>query len=77
MRNAPKDKLSDVLRAAIIDSGLPHQRIEKETGVQRGSIARFVAGVTSLQLSKAGILADYFGLDLRFLAERNFTEKGE
>ena len=77
MRKAPKDKLSEVLRTAIVDSGLPHQRIEKETGVQRGSIARFVAGLTSMQLSKAGILADYFGLDFRFRAKRKPTEKGE
>ena len=65
MKREPRDEMSETLKQAIVQSEVPHQRIEKDTGVQRGSIARFLAGVTSLRLDKAGILADYFGLELR------------
>jgi hypothetical protein len=39
--------------------------LERETGVQRMSIARFLSGATSLRLDKAERLAEYFGLELR------------
>ncbi len=60
----PKDHLSGILRRAILESGMALIAIERETGVQRMSIARFLEGRTSLRLDKAGILADYFGLKL-------------
>ena len=59
-----KDVLSDSLRKAIRESELPLQAIEKATGVDRNSLARFLDGRTSLRLNKAGVLANFFGLDL-------------
>jgi plasmid maintenance system antidote protein VapI len=56
--------ISDVLRRAILDSGLPLLRIAKETGVQRASLSRFVRGKNSLRLDMADKLATYFGLEL-------------
>ncbi|WP_439626761.1 helix-turn-helix domain-containing protein [Gemmata sp.] len=56
--------MSDILRQAILDSGLPLQRIEEETGVQRASISRFVRGERSLRLDFADKLAAYLGLTL-------------
>ena len=61
---ATENPISDVLRQAIIDSGLPHLRIEQDPGVQRASIARFVRGTNSLRLDVADKLAVYFGLTL-------------
>lgn len=62
MRN--KLPITDVLRQTIIDSGLPHLRIEQDTGVQRASIRRFVRGLNSLRLDIADKLAAYFSLTL-------------
>jgi plasmid maintenance system antidote protein VapI len=59
------ETLSDVLRRTILDSGKALIAIERETGVQRMSIARFLEGKTSLRLDKADKLAAYFGLKLR------------
>ena len=56
--------ITDALRQAIIDSGLPLLRIAEETGVERASISRFVRGKNSLRLDLADKLAAYFGLTL-------------
>jgi len=56
--------ISDVLREAVIDSGMAHIAIERATGVKRGSIMRFLRGETSLRLDKADALAALFGLEL-------------
>lgn len=58
-------RIDDALRQAIIDSGLPQQRIEKETGIARMSIGRFLRGERSLRLDKAAVLAEFLGLELR------------
>jgi len=56
--------MTELLRVAIAESGIPLLLIEKETGVTRASIRRFVAGEQSLRLDKAEVLANYFGLEL-------------
>jgi len=64
----PKDTwrtFTDALKAAIKESDVPYLRIERETGVQRGSIARFMRGETSLRLDLADRLAEYFALEIR------------
>ena len=58
------EPITDVLRQAIIDSGLPLLRIAQDTGVERASISRFVSGERSLRLDMADKLAAYFGLNL-------------
>jgi plasmid maintenance system antidote protein VapI len=59
------DTMSNVLRQAIVQSEKPLIAIERETGVERMSISRFVAGKQSLRLDVADKLADYFSLELR------------
>jgi transcriptional regulator with XRE-family HTH domain len=56
--------LSDALRQAIRNSGLPLLQIAEQTGVERASLSRFVAGKRSLRLDMADKLAAYFGLTL-------------
>jgi transcriptional regulator with XRE-family HTH domain len=56
--------ISAVLRRAIRDSGLPLKALERETGVQRASLSRFMAGKQSLRLDVADKLATYFRLRL-------------
>jgi hypothetical protein len=64
MSTNPKT-LSDILRKAIIESGMAHIAIERATNVKRASIMRFVRGETFLRLDKADALATLFALELR------------
>ena len=57
--------MTDVLRRAIVESGKALIALERETGIQRMSLSRFVRGETSLRLDVADTLAAYFGLELR------------
>jgi plasmid maintenance system antidote protein VapI len=57
--------ITDVLRRTIAESGVPLKALERETGVSRASIMRFVEGRQSLRLDMADRLAAYFGLALR------------
>jgi len=57
--------MSDVLRQAIVASGTPLIQLERETGIQRMSLSRFVSGRQSLRLDVADRLAIYFGFELR------------
>jgi plasmid maintenance system antidote protein VapI len=66
--------ITDVLRRAITDSGLPLLRIARETGVERASLSRFVRRKNSLRLDMADKLAAYFGLRLT-TAEPDTTGK--
>jgi transcriptional regulator with XRE-family HTH domain len=57
--------MTEALRQAIVASNVPLLRLERETGVSRMSVSRFVRGVRSLRLDVADKLADYFDLELR------------
>lgn len=57
--------MTDVLRQAIVESGLPTLTVSNEAGIARGSLIRFIRGERSLRLDCADKLAAYFGLELR------------
>jgi plasmid maintenance system antidote protein VapI len=57
--------MTEVLRRAIIESGKALIALERETGIQRMSLSRFIASKQSLRLDVADRLAAYFGLELR------------
>jgi len=61
--------ISDLLRRAILEAveagETSYKALERETGVTRASIMRFVRGTQSLRLDMADRLAAYFGLELR------------
>jgi plasmid maintenance system antidote protein VapI len=59
-----KPPISDLLRKTIAKSGVPYLALERETGVVRTSIMRFVRGDQYLRLDAADALAAYFGLEL-------------
>ena len=63
-KTKPLPTMTDVLRAAIADSEIPLLVLERETGVARASVRRFVAGTSSLHLDLADRLAAYFRLRL-------------
>lgn len=60
----PKPTMTEVLQAAIENSGLTRYRIAADTGIEETSLLRFMAGETSLRLDKADVLARYLGLQL-------------
>jgi plasmid maintenance system antidote protein VapI len=63
-KSKPKTPLTDPLRQAIVDSGLPLLRLANETGIARASLIRFVRGDTSIRLDIADKLAEFFGLEV-------------
>ncbi|HEV3023069.1 MAG TPA: helix-turn-helix transcriptional regulator [Pirellulales bacterium] len=63
-KRKPKSPMTDPLRQAIVDSGLPLLTLANETGVARASLIRFVRGQTSLRLDIADKLAAYYRLEL-------------
>ena len=60
-----KAPISNLLRRTIAESGVSYNALQKETGVTRASIMRFVRGDQSLRLDMADRLAVYFDLELR------------
>jgi len=63
-RKKQKAPISDLLRKTIAESGVTYLKLERETGVTRASIMRFVRGDQYLRLDMADRLAGYFGLEL-------------
>ncbi|RIK68127.1 MAG: hypothetical protein DCC65_04710 [Planctomycetota bacterium] len=57
-----KATISDVLRQAITASGKTYLELERETGVHRASIMRFVTGERTLRLDMADKLTDCLGI---------------
>jgi hypothetical protein len=52
--------MTEVLRNAIVESGLPLLTLGKGSGVDRASLRRFVNGKRSVRLDMADKLAEYF-----------------
>ena len=65
MSNQDSSPITTLLKRTIVDSGIPYKALERETGVKRSSIQRFVDGRQSIRLDMADRLAAYFGLELR------------
>lgn len=59
-----KPPITTALRRAILDSGMTYLALERETGVSRASIMRFVTDERTLRLDMADRLAAFFGLEL-------------
>jgi plasmid maintenance system antidote protein VapI len=60
----PKPTITEVLKNAIVDSGITYKALSRETGVARASIQRFIDGRQSIRLDMADRLATYFELAL-------------
>ena len=62
-KSRPKQRattLTDQLRSAVLDSGISHYRIAKDTGMSQPIITRFANGDRSISLDTADKLAAYF-----------------
>jgi transcriptional regulator with XRE-family HTH domain len=60
-----KPTMTDVLQAAVKESGFSQYKIAQDTGILATSLGRFMRGETSIRLDKADLLADYLGLELK------------
>jgi plasmid maintenance system antidote protein VapI len=56
--------LTSALLDAVISSEASFRELERQTGVKRQSLMKFVRGEQSLRLDMADRLAKYFGLEL-------------
>lgn len=61
----PPATMSDVLRAAVADSGLTLAALHAATGVQPASLSRFLRGERSMRLDLADKLAAFLNLTLQ------------
>ena len=68
--------LSDQIRQAVEQSGLTRYRISKETGLDEGSLSKFVAGKVGLSLANLDKLADVLGLDIVARQDDQTPKKG-
>jgi plasmid maintenance system antidote protein VapI len=57
--------VTEALKKAIADSGLTYSDIERETGVKRASVLRFMRGERTLRLDMADRLVAFFGIEIR------------
>jgi plasmid maintenance system antidote protein VapI len=64
MSSQDSSPITTLLKRTIADSGIPYKTLERETGVKRSSIQRFVDGRQSIRLDMADRLAAYFKLEL-------------
>lgn len=63
-KSKPQRTLTEMLKAAIEQSGLTYYRIAKAIGIDEANLGRFVRGELSVRLDKADRLAAYLGLRL-------------
>ena len=56
--------LTSALRKAVANTEANYHELERQTGVKRQSLMKFVRGEQSLRLDMADRLAKYFGLEL-------------
>ena len=60
-----KRLLTEQLRAAVKSADKTRYRLSLETGIDQGSLSRFVHRKAGLTLETAGRLADALGLELK------------
>jgi hypothetical protein len=64
VRTPISDLLRETIRRAIESGTTNYKALQRETGVTRASIMRFVRGTQFLRLDMADKLAAFFGLEL-------------
>jgi hypothetical protein len=59
------EKFSDQLRRAVREAEASRYQISKETGIDQGTLCRFVAGTAGMSLRSIDELMDALGLEIR------------
>ncbi len=73
MRAKPT-KFSDQIRKAVEESGMTRYAIFKATGIDQGTLSKFVHGQVGLSMDSLDVLADILGLEV--VASRHKPKKG-
>lgn len=61
----PSEPITHALKQTIAESGMSFKAIERETGVKRQSLMKFMRGEQSLRLDMADKLVAHFGIKIR------------
>jgi hypothetical protein len=67
-------KLTDQLRAAVVESGLTLGQITRDTGIDKSALSRFVNGERGVSMEAMDTLGKY--LRLRIVADKPRAKKG-
>ncbi len=59
-----RQKLSDQIRRAVRECGMSRYEIWKHTGIDQGTLCRFVAGKAGMTIDSLDRLADLLGLNI-------------
>ena len=59
-----RQKLSDQIRRAVRECGMSRYEIWKVTGIDQGTLSRFVAGKAGMTIDSLDRLADLLGLNI-------------
>jgi hypothetical protein len=68
--------LTEALKASLAKAKESGYELERQTGVNRLTIARFMRGETSLRLDCADKLAAFFGIEITLPKEKSKAKKG-
>jgi plasmid maintenance system antidote protein VapI len=68
--------LTEALKAVLAKTKESGYELERQTGVNRLTIARFMHGETSLRLDCADRLAEFFGIESTLPKAKGKTKKG-
>jgi plasmid maintenance system antidote protein VapI len=74
MRKNTKQKLTDQLRQAVVDSGKTLGKFSRDTGIDKSALSRFVNGERGVSMDVMNTLGEYLGL--RLVADKPTTKKG-
>jgi transcriptional regulator with XRE-family HTH domain len=64
------------LREVLNKEGVSGYRLQKELGVDKGQLSRFLNGKIDMSLKKLEQIADYLGYDLVLVKRSKPSEKG-
>ncbi len=67
--------MTEVLREAVLATGLPLLQVAEAAGIERASLSRFMAGKRTLRLDMADRLAAYLDLELKPAARKGRDER--
>lgn len=74
MGKSASRKLTDQLRAAVVESGRTLGQITRDTGIDKSALSRFVNGERGVSMEALDKLGEY--LRLRIVADKPKTKKG-
>jgi transcriptional regulator with XRE-family HTH domain len=75
MRQQQSAKVSDQLRRIIVDCGLSRYEISRRTGIDEGTLSRFMSGERGLSMKALDRLGENLGLTVNMRRKPKQTRK--